>query len=100
MSLQVNLATSGLKNVPPAFSLPDEKDKLLAYAKNHPEKMFVQKSNNHRGIQIEKVANLKLDAEGSFVQEFIHNPLLVDGYKFDIGTFLFIVILVRRTIYC
>ena len=67
--MQVNLATSGLKNVPPAFSLPHEKDKLLAYAKNHPEKMFVQKSNNHRGIQIEKLDSLDLNSEGSFVQE-------------------------------
>ena len=86
--MQVNLATSGLKNVPPAFSLPHEKDKLLAYAKNHPEKMFVQKSNNHRGIQIEKLDSLDLNSEGSFVQEFIHNPLLVDGFKFDIGLYV------------
>jgi len=85
---KVNLATSGLKNVPPAFSLPHEKDKLLAYAKNHPEKMFVQKSNNHRGIQIEKLDSLDLNSEGSFVQEFIHNPLLVDGFKFDIGLYV------------
>ena len=85
---KVNLATSGLKNVPPAFSIPGEKEKLLAYAAGHPEKMFVQKSNNHRGIQIEKLDNLKLDSEGSFVQEFIHNPLLVDGYKFDIGLYV------------
>jgi hypothetical protein len=30
---QVNLATSGLKNVPPAFHMPDEKEKLLEYAR-------------------------------------------------------------------
>eukprot|EP00090_Calanus_glacialis_P004568 TRINITY_DN13423_c0_g1_i1.p1 TRINITY_DN13423_c0_g1~~TRINITY_DN13423_c0_g1_i1.p1 ORF type:complete len:509 (-),score=174.05 TRINITY_DN13423_c0_g1_i1:49-1575(-) len=84
---KVNLATSGLKNVPQAFQLPKEKDLFLEYAKIHPNKMFVQKSNNHRGIQIEKISNLKLDAEGSFVQEFIDNPLLVDGYKFDIGLY-------------
>jgi hypothetical protein len=35
--LQVSLATAGLKNVPPAFSLPSEKEKLLAYAAQHPE---------------------------------------------------------------
>jgi len=84
---KVNLATSGLKNVPQAFQLPKEKNMFLEYAKKHPNKMFVQKSNNHRGIQIEKISNLKLDAEGSFVQEFIDNPLLVDGYKFDIGLY-------------
>ena len=85
---KVNLATSGLKNVPPAFSLPGEAAKLREYAAGHPEKMFVQKSNNHRGIQIERLESLDLAAEGSFVQEFIHNPLLVDGYKFDIGLYV------------
>jgi len=40
---KVNLATSGIHNVPPAFKMPKEKEKLLTYAKNNPEKMFVQK---------------------------------------------------------
>ena len=84
---KVNLATSDIKNVPKAFQIPKEKQKFLEYAKNHPDKMFVQKNNNHRGIKIEKLENLNLDDEGSFVQEFIHNPLMVDGYKFDIGIY-------------
>ena len=88
MFFKVKLATSGIKNVPPAFSLPHEKDKLLAYAQNHPKKMFVQKSNNHRGIQVEKLENLDFNLERSFIQEFIHNPLLVDGFKFDIGLYV------------
>jgi len=85
---KVNLATSGIHNVPPAFKMPKEKEKLLTYAKNNPEKMFVQKSNNHRGIKIEKVEDLELENDGSFIQEFIHNPLLIDGYKFDIGLYV------------
>jgi tubulin monoglycylase TTLL15 len=36
------------------------------------------------------VDQLKLDDEGSFVQEFVDNPLLIDGYKFDIGVYTFI----------
>jgi len=84
---KVNLATSGLKNVPQAFQIPDEKEKFLEFAKEHPDMMFVQKNNNHRGIKIEKMENLNLDDEGSFIQEFIHNPLMVDGYKFDIGIY-------------
>ena len=84
---KVNLATSGLKNVPQAFQIPADKEDFLSYAKQNPEKLFVQKNNNHRGIKIEKVENLNLDDEGSFVQEFIHNPLMVDGYKFDIGIY-------------
>ena len=84
---KVNLATSGLKNVPQAFQIPADKEEFLIYAKQNPKKLFVQKNNNHRGIKIEKVENLNLDDEGSFVQEFIHNPLMVDGYKFDIGIY-------------
>ena len=104
---KVNLATSGLKNVPQvmmmmmiimtmimmmmnvpqAFQIPEEKEKFLQFAKEHPDMMFVQKNNNHRGIRIEKMEKLNLDDEGSFIQEFIHNPLMVDGYKFDIGIY-------------
>lgn len=84
---KVNLAVSGLPHIPRAFRMPAEKAQLLAYAKKNPEMMFVQKSNNHRGIKIEKLDALDLGAEGSFVQEFVHNPLLVDGYKFDIGVY-------------
>ena len=84
---KVNLATSGLKNVPQAFQIPKEKEKFLEFAKQHPNKMFVQKNNNHRGIKIEKLEKLNLNENGSFVQEFIHNPLMVDGYKFDIGIY-------------
>jgi tubulin monoglycylase TTLL15 len=52
-----------------------------------PETLFVQKSNDHRGISITKLRNLNLKAEGTFVQEYIDRPLLVDGYKFDIGVY-------------
>ena len=52
--------------------------------------MFVQKNSNHRGIKIENFEDLDLDKIGSFVQEFIHDPFLVDGYKFDIGVYTMI----------
>lgn len=84
---KVNLAVSGLPHIPKAFRMPAEKAELLAYAKKNPKMMFVQKSNNHRGIKIEKLDALDLGQDGSFVQEFVHNPLLVDGYKFDIGVY-------------
>ncbi|XP_076044647.1 putative tubulin polyglutamylase ttll-15 isoform X4 [Oratosquilla oratoria] len=87
ISNKLNLATSGLDNIPRAYRMPDEKDKLLEYAKQHPDIMYVQKSNNHRGIKIEKLDNLNLKADGSFIQEFIHTPLLIDGHKFDIGVY-------------
>ena len=53
----------------------------------NPETLFVQKSNDHRGIVIRTVEQLDLSAEGTFVQEYVDRPLLVDGYKFDIGVY-------------
>jgi len=53
----------------------------------NPESLFVQKSNDHRGISITKVEDLNLQAEGTFVQEYVGRPLLVDGHKFDIGVY-------------
>jgi tubulin monoglycylase TTLL15 len=87
---KVNLATSGLKSIPPAFKIPNDTLKLMDYAKEYPDKMFVQKNSNHRGIKIEKLEDLDLKSSGSFVQEFIHDPFLIDGYKFDIGVYTMI----------
>ena len=86
---KVNLATSGLDHIPPAFKIPNDTQKLKTYASDNPEKMFVQKNSNHRGIKIEKLEDLDLEKKGSFIQEFIHDPFLVDGYKFDIGKSIF-----------
>ncbi|GFG31355.1 hypothetical protein Cfor_12923 [Coptotermes formosanus] len=84
---KVDLATSGIPYIPAAFRIPVDVDKLFKYAKMNPESLFVQKSNDHRGISITKVENLNLKAEGTFVQEYVGRPLLVDGHKFDIGVY-------------
>ena len=63
---------------------------MKAYAKDFPDKLFVQKNKNHRGIKIEKLANMNLHDNGSFIQEFVEDPLLIDGYKFDIGIYTMI----------
>ncbi|CAH0383117.1 unnamed protein product [Bemisia tabaci] len=87
---KVDLALSGIAHIPPAFKLPNQKTALLDYVKKHPQKLFVQKSNSHRGIRIQKVEDLNLNTPETFVQEFIHNPLLVDGFKFDVGIYTII----------
>merc|ERR1712071_708372 len=84
---KVNLATSGLPHVPIAFKIPDQKAQLINYAKKYPESLFVQKSNNHRGIRIQPLRDLDLDTTGTVVQKYIHKPLLIDGHKFDIGVY-------------
>jgi len=60
---------------------------LKFQAKNNQHKRFVQKSNNHRGIKIEKLEKLDLTKNSTFIQEYISNPLLIDGHKFDIGVY-------------
>lgn len=85
---KVSLATTDLKDVPKAFHLPKDKDKFLEHAKSHPKKLWVKKSNAHRGIQVEDALTMNLSTEGTFVQEFIHNPLLIDGKKFDVGIYV------------
>ncbi|XP_040571969.1 probable tubulin polyglutamylase ttll-15 [Lepeophtheirus salmonis] len=87
---KVNLATSGLPNIPKAFKIPNDTNQLLEYTKLNPETLFVQKNKNHRGIKIEKIENLDLNDSGSFVQEFVQDPFLIDGYKFDVGVYTMI----------
>ncbi|KAK4885271.1 hypothetical protein RN001_001542 [Aquatica leii] len=85
---KVDLATSGLKYIPPAFRLPKDKDKFLDYARSNNNKQFVEKNNNHRYIRIKNVSEIDLNNKDTFVQEFVEKPLLVNGHKFDIGVYV------------
>lgn len=84
---KVDLSTTEGRYILPAFKLPEQRGEFLQFVKRHPEKMFVQKSNDHRGISIKNTSEIDFKASGSFVQEFIQRPFLVDGYKFDIGVY-------------
>lgn len=85
---KVDLATSGLKYIPPAFKLPQEKQKLLDYIDEKPDSTFVEKNNDHRNILFRtKEELIKLESNSTFVQEFVAKPLLVNGHKFDIGVY-------------
>lgn len=87
---KVDLATTDLDFIPKAFRLPEDRDKFMAYVKENPEKMFVQKHNQHRHINIKPVKEINYNDNDTFVQEYIDNPLLVDGHKFDIGVYVII----------
>ncbi|XP_076547263.1 tubulin tyrosine ligase-like 15 [Osmia lignaria lignaria] len=84
---KVDLSTTEGRYILPAFKIPEQNNEFLQYVKQHPEKMFVEKSNDHRGISVKNISSINITATGSFVQEFIQRPLLVDGYKFDIGVY-------------
>ncbi|KAI1302332.1 Tubulin polyglutamylase TTLL6 [Halotydeus destructor] len=85
---KVSLATSGLKHIPKAFHLPKEKVAFVKYTEEHPDKLWVRKNNEHRGIKIEDLKTLDMEVQGNFVQEFVQNPYLIDGRKFDIGLYV------------
>ncbi|XP_025205839.1 tubulin polyglutamylase ttll6 isoform X1 [Melanaphis sacchari] len=87
---KIDLAISDIKYVPPAFQMPQEKSKFFTFVKKNPHKLFVQKQNNHRGIKIKSIGGLDFNSSGTFIQEYIDNPLLIDGYKFDIGVYTII----------
>lgn len=87
---KVDLATTDLKFIPKSFRLPENRDKFIEYAEKNPDKMFVQKHNQHRHINIKPVKEINYNDNDTFVQEFVQNPLLVDGHKFDIGVYVII----------
>lgn len=87
---KVDLSTSrGGRYIPAAFKIPENQQAFLDYAKSYPAKLFVQKSNDHRGIRIRGNDDANF-IDGTFIQEFIERPFLVDGYKFDIGVYVVI----------
>ncbi|XP_017855999.1 PREDICTED: tubulin polyglutamylase TTLL4 [Drosophila arizonae] len=87
---KVDLCTTKLPFLPRAFRLPSQRDAFLEYASAHPEALFVQKHNEHRHIKVRSISDIDLNSNDSFVQEFIENPFLVDGHKFDIGVYVVI----------
>ncbi|CAL7950013.1 unnamed protein product [Xylocopa violacea] len=84
---KVDLSTTESRYMLPAFKMPEQHEEFFRYAEQHPQKMFVQKSNDHRGISIKSMSGINSTITGAFMQEFIQRPFLVDGYKFDIGIY-------------
>ncbi|XP_019864292.1 PREDICTED: tubulin polyglutamylase TTLL6-like [Amphimedon queenslandica] len=84
------LSTQGFPFMPRSFRLPFEAKKLMAEVNSRPNTLWVQKSNKHRGIRVIKPKEINLNFEGSIVQEFITNPMIIDGRSFDIGVYVVI----------
>lgn len=85
---KVDLATSDSKFIPKAFKNSEHKEKFLKYAAENKNAMFLQKHNQHRGVYLKNVTAIDLSSGESFVQEYVQDPFLVDGYRFDIGVYV------------
>lgn len=83
--------TTDLKYIPKAFMSSND---LQKYAEKYPGKRFVQKLKNNRGVGLKKASEMNFTEttsnEDYFGQEFIENPLLFDGHKFDLGVYVVI----------
>lgn len=94
ITTKVELSTTPLKYILPAFKLPSDKEKFLNFTEKHPKKKYVIKDNEHRHIKVKSLEEIKteghLNTNGSFVQEFLDKPLLVSGHMFDIGIYTII----------
>nr|CAH0112389.1 unnamed protein product [Daphnia galeata] len=82
----VNLAKHKKVNHFPGSGYITNKVNLATSGKKKTQK----KSNNHRGIKIQPLIDLDLKTPGTFVQEYVRKPLLIDGHKFDIGVYTII----------
>lgn len=78
----MQLAMLGLNRtfggIPTSFQLPRDADAFRRFSQLNPNIMWVQKSNAHRGINVLPVDELQLDSDGTFIQQFVDNPLLID----------------------
>lgn len=77
--------------IPATFELPRMIKSLIKFMKTHPKKKFVQKNDTNRGVKIVPINDKSFGAsKDTIYQEFIDNPLLIDGHAFDLGVYVLI----------
>lgn len=84
------LANNHFSFTPKTFPIPLASKQFLEEVERRPDTLWVVKNNKHRGIRIKNPKEINLQTTGTIVQEFIVNPLLIGGRKFDIGIYTLI----------
>lgn len=72
-------------HIPKAFYPLQDAVIMAEYFAANPKKMFVEKSISNRGVKIKALKDINMTDPYLFIQEFVENPLLLDGHMFDIG---------------
>jgi tubulin monoglycylase TTLL15 len=89
VSKSVLATQTKLKFIPPAFLTSQD---VQAYAKQHPTKRFVMKLKSNRGVKLVNPEDMDFKETETnnnyFAQEFIEDPLLWHGHKFDLGVYV------------
>ncbi|MEW5302346.1 MAG: hypothetical protein WDW36_005143 [Sanguina aurantia] len=78
--------------VPQFFLLPRDYDEFQADLARNPKRMYIQKpvnSSRGRGVRmVTRPADVPRDLKDVLLQRYIHNPLLVNGLKFDMRVYV------------
>lgn len=77
--------------IPATFEFPHMLEEFKHFVKMNPEKKFVQKNGSNRGVKIVSTSEINFEKPGGKIyQEFIGNPLTIDGHAFDLGVYVLI----------
>jgi tubulin monoglycylase TTLL15 len=85
--------------IPAAFEFPSMLPNLRIFVEQNPGKKFVQKNEANRGVKVVSLDDIDYTESNEFIQEFIENPLLVDGFAFDLGVYVLVTSLNPLRIY-
>lgn len=80
------LAKMDSEFIPKTFQLPNNRYLFLENARQRAGKLYVQRRGRSMILRSPEKIDLKDDGDVS-LQEFIDNPLLVDGHKFDLSVY-------------
>ncbi|XP_059083158.1 probable tubulin polyglutamylase ttll-15 [Tigriopus californicus] len=85
------LSTKGFPFVPKTFLVPRDAHHLKAFVKNHPKKLFLTKHPHQHVVSLINPSDVpSWQNEELLIQELIHPPYLVGGYKFDLTMYVLI----------